>query len=257
MEYKNSYVAFLDVLGFKKLVFSKSEEDKRKIESYFEIVKNEIASLKKVDTKQNINYIVISDSIIISIHQTDNPEQNIENLGQLCMVIGKIQYKLALHNIWLRGAISSGETHIDSTEKQIVGVGYINAYLLEANHAIVPRVIIDNKIIDELKLDSSDVLINKLNGTQHQYLFQWNWYGNHMIKIEKDIPLFINYFNNIENDDLVKIMNNIQENIYSDVTLYKKFKWVSDYLVSYLYYKQTKSGSSTTYHGYIKLLETL
>ncbi|CAM3857150.1 hypothetical protein [Arcobacter cloacae] len=257
MKYENSYVAFLDVLGFKKLVFSKSKEDKKKIESYFEIVKSEISSLKTVDTKQDINYILISDSIIISIEQSQDETQKIENLRQLCIAVGKIQCKLALHNIWLRGAISSGETYIDSEEKQIVGAGYINAYLLEANHAIVPRVIIDNKIIYELELDSSDVLINKLNRTQHQYLFQWNWYGNHMIKIEKDIPLFINYFHNIENDDLLMVMNNIQENIYSDVTLYKKFKWVSDYLISYLYHKEKQLGSSMAYHEYIRLLETL
>jgi hypothetical protein len=36
--YKKSYVAFLDVLGFKNLVFSKKEENKEKIEKYLGIV---------------------------------------------------------------------------------------------------------------------------------------------------------------------------------------------------------------------------
>jgi len=91
MDYKNSYVAFLDVLGFKKLVFSKSKE---KIEQYFKIIKDEIKSLKAIDSKKDINYIVISDSIIISIEQDEDKNQNINNLRELCIAVGKIQYKL-------------------------------------------------------------------------------------------------------------------------------------------------------------------
>jgi hypothetical protein len=258
MEYKNSYVAFLDVLGFKKLVFSESEEDKKKIENYFEIINDEIDKLKEIQSKEQINYIVISDSIIITIEQSEDKNQNIDNLRQLCIAVGKIQYRLALHNIWLRGGISSGETYIDGNDKQIVGTGYINAYLLEENHAIVPRVIVDNKIVYELGVDTSDELINKINGQREQYLFVWDWLGNHMVKIEKDIPLFINYFYNIENDiDLLNIMDNIQENIYCEVGLYKKFKWTADYLVSYLYYKEKNSGSSMKYHNCIRLIEAL
>lgn len=257
MEYKNSYVAFLDVLGFKKLVFSKSEEDKKKIENYFEIINDEIDKLKEIQSKEQINYIVISDSIIITVEQNEDKNQNIDNLRQLCIAVGKIQYRLALHNLWLRGGISSGETYIDGNDKQIVGAGYINAYLLEENHAIVPRVIIDNKIVGELKLESSDELISKINGQREQYLFVWNWFHNNTIKIEKDIPLFINYFYNINDEDIVNIMSNIQGSIYGEISLYKKFKWVADYLVSYLYYKQYNSDNYTKFFYQIRLLETL
>lgn len=86
MDYKNSYIAFLDVLGFKKLVFSESV----KIEEYFQIIKDDIASLKTIDSKKQINYIVISDSIIISIEQNRDKNQSIENLRQLCIAVGKI-----------------------------------------------------------------------------------------------------------------------------------------------------------------------
>lgn len=130
--------------------------------------------------------------------------------------------------------------------------------MLEENHAIVPRVIIDSKIVYELKLDSSDELIRNINNQSDSYLFVWNWSNNQTIKIEKDIPLFINYFSNIENDEALKeIMNNIQESIYSEVGLYKKFKWVADYLVSYLHYRQYQDASIIKDQGYIRLLDTL
>jgi hypothetical protein len=257
MEYRNSYVAFLDILGFKKLVFSNLESDKDKIEKYFKIIEDEIKNLKTTQIQEQINYIVISDSIIITVEQSEDKNNNIENLRQLCIAVGKIQYRLALNNLWLRGGISSGETYINQDDKQIVGKGYINAYQLEEKYATVPRVIIDNKIVYELDLESSDVLINEINKNEDQYLFVWNWHHNNAIKIEKDIPLFINYFHNINDNDLLNIMNNIQESIYVEIGLYKKFKWTADYLTSYLYYKERSSGRPMTYHGYINLLETL
>ena len=45
--YEKSYVAFLDVLGFKNLVFSKSKADKEKLEKYFGIVNSAIEYLLK------------------------------------------------------------------------------------------------------------------------------------------------------------------------------------------------------------------
>jgi len=262
MDYKNSYVAFLDVLGFKKLVYSKSNDDKEKIKCYFEIIKNEIKTLKEIDSKKEINYIVISDSIIITIEQNQDNDKSIDNLRQLCIAVGKIQYKLALHDIWLRGGISSGETYIDSDEKQIVGAGYINAYLLEEKHAMVPRVIIDNKIVYELGLESCDQLISKINKIEYffegeHYLFIWNWDSKNAIKIEQDIPLFVNYFYHISDDELMTIMNNIQESIYAEIGLYKKFKWVANYLISYLEYLNRRPLCRAKYNNYIGLLKTL
>ena len=61
--YEKSYVAFLDVLGFKNLVFSKSKEDKEKLEKYFGIVNSAIEYLESIPSKKDIGSIIISDSI--------------------------------------------------------------------------------------------------------------------------------------------------------------------------------------------------
>ena len=74
---------------------------------------------------------------------------NIDKFRQLCIAVGIIQKHLAVKNIWMRGAISSGDTYFDSIKGQIVGPAYINAYLLENKSAVSPRVIIDSKIIKE------------------------------------------------------------------------------------------------------------
>lgn len=87
------------------------------------IAKNEISSLKKY-----IKSIVISDSIILSVETVNDNYKNLTILQNLCLFIAKIQEKLALENIWMRGAISHQETHFDEDNNQVVGEAYINAY---------------------------------------------------------------------------------------------------------------------------------
>jgi len=155
IKYRDSYVAFLDVLGFKNLVFSQNKKDKTKLEHYFGIVNEAIKYLNDIPVKSEIGSIIISDSIILSVNKSGVKDQDIKIVRHLCVAVGLIQMHLALKNIWLRGAISSGKAHFDSLNNQIVGPAYINAFLLEENLAINPRIILDNKIIKELYFSSS------------------------------------------------------------------------------------------------------
>lgn len=243
IKYKDSYVAFLDVLGFKNLVFSKDDKSITKLNIYFDIVDRVINYLKRINEKQKIGYIVISDSIIFTIPQSTDKEENIDNLRQLCIAVGFMQVTLAVEDIWIRGAISSGKTYFDKDNNQIVGPAYINAYLLEEKQSIFPRIILDNKIIKELKFENSQAFINKINlmhenGLDYEncgkfILFDWSQNN----KLEKDIPLFIDYLSfflkedKLTNKEIIrdKVIENIENNIYLNTSLYSKFKWVSEY----------------------------
>ena len=196
--YEKSYVAFLDVLGFKNLIYSKEDADKEKVENYFGVVNSAIEYLKTIDAKQDIGSIVISDSIILSVPFGKSKKDNIEKLKQLCIAISLIQFGLALKDIWLRGGISFGDTFFDKHNNQVVGEAYINAYLLEEKLAITPRVILDNKILTELKFKSAAALseINKVKvqNSPENILYDWNNIKNKSTMLEKDIPLFIDFF---------------------------------------------------------------
>lgn len=143
IKYSKYYVAYLDVLGFKDLVFSKLKKDKNTIEIYFGLIESVTSKLKKIKRKQKLGSIVISDSVILSVPHGINLRENIHNLRQLCLAVGIIQLALARRNIWLRGGITSGNAYFNPDENAIVGPAYINAYLLEGK-AIYPRVILDN-----------------------------------------------------------------------------------------------------------------
>lgn len=241
MQYKKSFVVFLDVLGFKNMVKQKKYKE---IEKYLIIVRDEILKLKAINQKKDIKSIVISDSIILSIETTKEDINNLNVLQNLCLFVAKIQETLARENIWIRGAISHGETYFDEDNNQVVGEAYIDAYLLEESQSIYPRVILDNRIIHFLHCNSSADLITKIN--EHSFN---NWNGNilynwtkgfrvedlhnNMNAIEKDIPLFVDYLDNLKNNnDLDIIVENIKNSAYSSTKIYNKFRWTAKYLIS-------------------------
>lgn len=238
--YSDYYVAFLDILGFKNLVKSKEPEDREKLYAYFNLIEEITKDVKIIESIKDIGTIIISDSVILSVPIGSDPIKNIEILRKFCIVIQKIQFRLAEKNIWLRGAISSGEAYFSSKENQVVGPAYINAYLLEERIAINPRVVLDNKLINELGLISAQMLIDKINeekcskeynAAERNILFQWT--SKKELGLKKDVVLFIDYlvYAFEKESKLEEIIQNIEKCIYSDNSIYSKFRWVADYLL--------------------------
>ncbi|EHK9078633.1 hypothetical protein KCU32_004476 [Vibrio parahaemolyticus] len=242
--YKKSFVAFLDVLGFKQMVQSRNQE---KLNQYFGIVNSAIDYLKSIPSKQEIGSIVISDSIILTVPHSEDQDENLYKLRQLCIAVGLIQQNLAVKGIWLRGAISSGDTYFNAAQNQIVGPAYINAYLLEEKLAVNPRVILDSKIIPDMGFSNSVALIEALNSDNgaplmysnwgERILFEWSYPNGTAVKeIPQDLPLFIDYISPLIEDDesqkIKRVIGHIQKNMYLDTRVYSKYRWVADYMKS-------------------------
>lgn len=266
ISYKKSFVAFLDVLGFKNLVKSNKLNQ---INMYFSILKQEINRLKSIDEKTEIGYIVISDSIIMTIpldeHNVDSSiEERTNKLRQLCIAIGFIQQRLALHNIWLRGAIACGDTYFNQEDMQVVGPAYIDAFLLEQEKAKYPRVIIDSKVIQFLNYPSADALMKQVNTGPKStdwhgpVLFNWRHQNGVIVQeIVRDVPLFIDYLSPFFLDssevNLQQTIKNIENTIYKSTNLYEKYRWLLDYMRALEYRNYCKS-SSFNQNLYNKLL---
>ncbi len=159
ISYSPHYVAFLDVLGFKKLVMSEKNKDLEKISEYFNLVRKSIQNLTLSNYNASISYIVISDSVILSIRSGSDSKEKLQRLRDLCIAVRDIQFGLAKISIWMRGGISHGNAFIK--DQQVVGPAYVQAYRLEQEHAKHPRVVLDNKIIGDVGLRSAGDLIKK------------------------------------------------------------------------------------------------
>lgn len=160
-EYKDCYVAFFDVLGFKNLLTKVSCDE---ILALFEKAKqvgywthrtesDGLTSTNKenatpiVDPNE-INIKIMSDSICIFI------EAQVPNalLGLISTCTSYQANMLALPKpVLLRGGISRGDLYYDGNI--IFGGGLTAAYLLESKNAKFPRVILTKRLFDDCNYD--------------------------------------------------------------------------------------------------------
>jgi hypothetical protein len=150
IKYQDRLVVFIDVLGFKNLVYSTSTE---LINRYYALL---LSSFQAAITKRNFDFLLISDSIVVFCNN------DIESLSSLIKTTTILQADLLGKGILVRGAISHGDLFVDKINNIIVGKGLINAYQLEMQ-AKYPRVIVDRSIASKYYGSFSGFVSNKLN----------------------------------------------------------------------------------------------
>jgi len=223
---KDSYVAFIDVMGFSNLVNKNNIAD---LEAYFLKI-TEVLDKISID-KGRIKSFLISDSIILIA--PDDPKQ----FKQLLHAIRRIQSALLWKKILLRGAVSFGPIYYNPSKNIIVGKGFIRAYLLE-QEANFPRVIIDPSIIKKTGTDKAD-FITQVNGVSDSSIEDRLIYVRGKFSPMPDDCIFIDYANktvksNGLNNNIKKVYEVIVDNLYSDQKLYSKYTWLKDYYLECL-----------------------
>ncbi len=224
--FKDKYIAFIDVMGFSNLVNKGSVDN---LESYFSRI-TEVLDQIKVD-KAQIESFLISDSIILIAPDTQ------KDLVQLLTAIRRIQSALLWKKILMRGAVSFGQVYYNPKRNIIVGKGFIRAYLLESE-AVYPRVIIDPSIVKKISTDKTG-FIHKINGSE-AYTFE-----NRIIYTHRDFTgisddaIFIDYANkSVKKERIVGslrlVYESIVENLYGEQKLYSKYIWLKDYFLACL-----------------------
>ena len=172
MSYTESYVAFLDILGFKNIINNYSFEEIlmifKKIKQAKDDVKWAIYRACDEDDISLVNYnkalsdskiTIMSDSIIVS-----TPCMYKESLSatiDICWFILYLLYEFE-EPILLRGAISKGTMY--QNEEITFGKGMVDAYLMQENFSIYPRIILKQELLDNfedisLKWDEKSKLI--------------------------------------------------------------------------------------------------
>lgn len=147
-EYKECYIAVLDLLGFKAALDSYNCET---IASFFdEINRQYIISYDKtgesIINKDDLNFKVMSDTICVFA------EVSVKNvLAALMAICDYLQIRLLRLNIPIlsRGAIVKGQIYYNNDV--LFGKGYVEAYCLQEKTAKYPRIIIDNEVIESYK----------------------------------------------------------------------------------------------------------
>lgn len=156
--YEQKIIAFLDLLGMKDLILNKKRQPGEESEAFDTI--EQIKKIVEIETKSldkdnEFVLLQLSDSFIFTCSDDD--------ILHLIKLLATIQMRILVEcKFLLRGAITYGDIYVAEEGKQIIGPAYIDAYLLQENHAIYPRIILSNAFLDrmsELNLDSAGIML--------------------------------------------------------------------------------------------------
>jgi hypothetical protein len=137
--------AFIDILGFKELVFRDSKLAMQAIDLIDGNLRHVLKVLKGTHGKL-FSAKLFSDCICVSCDYSSG------NISPMLYELAFVQLYLALDGIFLRGALSRG-LHFEN-DRMIFSQGLISAYELEQK-AIYPRIIVHKDLADTILIDNS------------------------------------------------------------------------------------------------------
>ncbi len=140
MKYEDRVICFIDILGFKERI-ERSVTDEKSIEEITRVI-SALEQDFKVTFNEYRQVIQFSDSLAISFLVSEK-----DQVFNLITELQGFLICLADWGIFFRGGITVGK--LLHTDKLFFGSAFIKAYELE-NLAIYPRVIFDEKLIDQL-----------------------------------------------------------------------------------------------------------
>ena len=139
-------VAYLDFLGMKRKMNETNSYTSFRIMQF--IVSGVYGRARLISETNNVDDFKIkmfSDNLIIALKMDE--EKLKDQIISLINIVSLIQFEAFFQfDFPLRGGITFGELYID--DSLVWGTGLIDAYKIENELAIYPRVIVDNKVID-------------------------------------------------------------------------------------------------------------
>ncbi|MBI2603130.1 MAG: hypothetical protein HYW48_08745 [Deltaproteobacteria bacterium] len=192
VKYKEYIVAFLDVLGFKKII--QGENSEQETSRFF----NNGRVLKEFMTNFRSGFDgieLISDSIIayrkLGCSALENDRMTQDFLRNIC----SIQFHLMDTNHPVRGGISVGALYVNLEERIITGPAFIDAFELECKNANVPRIVVNQKVIDLISNEQEIVVAPEAHGVP---------------SVRRDSSFIINFLNVFDlSDELTRPTNSV------------------------------------------------
>ena len=142
--YSNRLVAWIDILGMRNLIKSDSKDAEdifgvmEKLRNFVQVPCNSLAKAGK------LHYTQIADGFMIVA--------DLEYATEFCGILADVQWRVFVEcQMLLRGAITAGKVSVSDDPQIIIGPAYVDAYMLESESAIYPRIILTNEFFKETK----------------------------------------------------------------------------------------------------------
>ena len=148
-QYDEQLVAWFDILGMREKIKAYEKHDAEDIMALMGRFQNYVRNSCE---GFEIKFMQLSDGFILVA--------DFDYLKEICEILCQIQWKVLINDkMLLRGALTLGKVKItDDEQKLVVGPGFIDAYLMESENAIFPRIIISNNLylIEKFKYFTED-----------------------------------------------------------------------------------------------------
>jgi len=137
-QYDEKLVAWVDILGMRTRIHDYKNHDAEEILTIMSRFQNYVRNSCE-NFEELVKYIQISDGIIIV--------SEFEYLKEICEILCQIQWNILVNdNMILRGALTSGKIRINEDPPLIIGPAFVEAFELESENAIFPRIIISHNL---------------------------------------------------------------------------------------------------------------
>lgn len=162
--YSDRIVAWIDILGMRnKMRKSNDAEEIFNIMAKLQhFVENACEDLFKAGV---LNFLQLSDGFIIV--------SEMQYINELCEILCEIQWHVLLHLDdlkLLRGAVTAGKVSMSEDARLIIGPAFIEAYAMESDNAIFPRILFADEIYQHI--NPKDLIFKhiKEDGDHFKYL---------------------------------------------------------------------------------------
>lgn len=152
MQYKleEYVVAFIDILGSSKKIKVDGEKSLNIVHQAYENALISCEELYDNESIQNLKPVIkiYSDNIVVAVPTKDNGI--FSAFASVAILSGLIQQEFLKFKYLVRGGISMGDFFADDT--MLWGKALLDAYYIESNVSIFPRIVIHPETVSKLKL---------------------------------------------------------------------------------------------------------
>ncbi len=216
---QRSAVLFLDLLGVRHM--SRSEQAAQHLAAITRAISGSYRDFLRPDSSWPA--ALFSDAFVLAV-PIERPEDEHAAVLGLITQAALLQLELAGQGLFVRGGLALGQFHIHNG--LIFGAALVDAYELESEHAVHPRVILD-KAADDCQRKSADGGPGRLEGEQGS-----------MLLCDDDGWTFIDYLAVLfdEPDDPRPRLRAHRDTLIAklrqhagDRRLWEKYRWVAEY----------------------------
>lgn len=199
---KYYFVAFIDILGFSRMVRKDCDGPPTSIFFLPKLFDMYQSILPKEGTNESISVTQFSDSVVLSQLYAKNSFNDFANN------VINFQHSLLIHGVLCRGGLSFGKHYERSNF--LFSEGLIKAYRIENEEAIYPRIVIDSDLVDLLSPDGA---------LPHQLIIQ-----------EADGACFLDYLSAGNSEQNFEAVYNLTVDWEKkSVRIREKLRWLREY----------------------------